>query len=148
MDCHFARPAIISKYILNSTFIYTEKCSYHSSSEKPLFISYRDYPRKPQLNTMQRSMDCRKFSPKRIHPQHNSFICDSGNSTKVKAKISITRAGTPGNLLWNNLSLKWLNKQDINNGNISWGSTPEQELQATDDSWEKNSYFLLNEFFN
>lgn len=46
-----------------------DKCSYYPSTKKILFTVDREHPRKPQLNTMQRSMDHGDLSPNR----HNSI---------------------------------------------------------------------------
>ncbi|KAL6092001.1 hypothetical protein STEG23_001326, partial [Scotinomys teguina] len=44
------------------------KCSYHSSSKKPFSTANGDHHRKPQLDTMQRSVDCGE-------PSLSGYIC-------------------------------------------------------------------------
>lgn len=41
-----------------SILIPTDKCRYHLSSKKPLFLANGDNHRKPQMDTMQRATDC------------------------------------------------------------------------------------------
>lgn len=42
---------------LNLLLIPTDKCSYHCSSQKPRLTENGDHPRKPHLDTKQRSID-------------------------------------------------------------------------------------------
>lgn len=43
--------------ILNLLLIPTDKCSYHYSAQRPRLTENRDHPRKPHLDTKQRSID-------------------------------------------------------------------------------------------
>lgn len=59
----FCWTSIIPYYILNPILIHTDKHRYQPSSNKPLLAANGGNHRQPQLDTIQKSMDCEEPSP-------------------------------------------------------------------------------------
>lgn len=52
----------------SKSFPHTHRCRYHPSSQKPPSTANGCFPRKPQLDTVQRPMACEELSP-------NPYVC-------------------------------------------------------------------------
>lgn len=103
---HLVRPAIFLNYIIQfmCILILTDECSYHPSSKGILFTVNRDHPRKPQLDTLQRSTDHGEPSPRGYN--------------RGGGKIESVRI-IAGNLLGNSITWTWLYNQELTNDNIT-----------------------------
>lgn len=143
--------SIIPNYILQRISIPKGKGSFHPSSKKLLLTKNGDHDRKPQKDTMQRSADPEKLS-------HNGYISVTAPAFMASEKLRKRRwkdckSHNTKKVLRNWLCWKWLHKQDWNRSNINGhvnvdaGSSCDvsplnEELQTTNDCWEKENLHL------
>jgi hypothetical protein len=85
---------IISYYILNCIFTFTDKCSYHPSSNKLFFLAHG----KPQLDIVQRSTDNRPSgyvyitAPASVDQTTSKTIVKSQDTRKSAVRQSFSEA--------------------------------------------------------